>query len=68
MEVAFYAFSGLLQEASPLGALAWYNVMLGNLLAALGMGIYLWRTHPALREQFNHALDHGQAPVAPHSR
>jgi len=57
MEVAFYAFSGLLQQATQLGALAWYNVMLGNLLAAIGMGYYFWRTHPALREQFTHAID-----------
>ena len=64
MEVAFYAFAGLLQEASALGSLAWYNVMIGNLLAAIGMGVYFWRTHPALRDQFTHALDHGQRPVA----
>ena len=64
MEVAFYAFAGLLQHATELGALAWYNVMLGNLLATIGMAVYLWRTHPALRDQFAHALDHAQAPVA----
>jgi putative oxidoreductase len=56
-EVGFYALAGLLQQASPLGTLAWYNVMAGNLLAAIGMGAYLWRTHPALREQFRHAID-----------
>ena len=57
MEVGFYALMGLLQRATPLGSLAWYNVMLGNLLAATAMGFYLWRTHPALREQFEHAID-----------
>ena len=56
MEVGFYAFAGLLQQATPLGQLAWYNVMAGNLLASAGMGFYLLRTHPALREQFRHAL------------
>lgn len=57
MEVGFYALMGLLQRATPLGSLAWYNVMLGNLLAATAMGFQLWRTHPALREQFEHAID-----------
>jgi hypothetical protein len=46
-EVAFYIFVALL--AKPLlGALAWWNVAIGNGLAALGMGYYLWREHPAI--------------------
>jgi putative oxidoreductase len=57
IEVGFYAFVGLLQQATPLGTLAWYNVMIGNLLAAAAMGMYLLRAHPALREQFAHAID-----------
>jgi putative oxidoreductase len=57
MEVGFYAFVGLLQQATPLGSLAWYNVMIGNLLAAAAMGMYLLRAHPVLREQFAHAID-----------
>jgi hypothetical protein len=40
-----------------LGALAWYQIMLGNLVAAFAMGTYLWRTHPELREELRHALD-----------
>lgn len=31
--------------------LAWWSVLVGNLLAALTMGGYLWRVHPQLREQ-----------------
>lgn len=57
IEVGFYAFVGLLQQATPLGSLAWYNVMIGNLLAAATMGTYLLRAHPVLRDQFAHALD-----------
>jgi uncharacterized membrane protein YphA (DoxX/SURF4 family) len=57
IEVGFYAFVGLLQQATPLGSLAWYNVMIGNLLAAAAMGTYLLRAHPVLREQFRHAID-----------
>jgi uncharacterized membrane protein YphA (DoxX/SURF4 family) len=57
IEVGFYAFVGLLQQATPLGSLAWYNVMIGNLLAAAAMGMFLLRAHPALRQQFVHAID-----------
>ncbi len=32
-----------------LGALAWWAVALGNILASIGMGLYLWRTHPRMR-------------------
>jgi len=56
MEVGFYAFAGLLQQATALGSLAWYNVMAGNVLAATAMGVFLWRTHPALRRQFQNAF------------
>lgn len=56
-EVGFYGFVALLQHASPLGALAWPQVMIGNLIAATAMGIFLWRAHPQLRDQFAHALD-----------
>jgi hypothetical protein len=33
-----------------LGALAWWTVAVGNLLAAASMGWYLWTHHPKLRE------------------
>ena len=57
IEVGFYALVGLLQQATPLGSLAWYNVMVGNLLAAATMGVFLLRAHPVLRDQFAHAID-----------
>lgn len=31
--------------------IAWWSVLVGNFLAAVGMGGYLWRTHPVLREE-----------------
>src|SRR2546428_13489743 len=34
-----------------LGALAWWNVAIGNAIAALGMGYYLWREHPKIGEE-----------------
>ena len=57
IEVGFYALVGLLQQATPLGSLAWYNVMIGNVLAAAAMGVFLLRAHPALREQFATAIE-----------
>jgi hypothetical protein len=32
-----------------LHALAWETVLVGNLLAATAMAVYLWRRHPNLR-------------------
>jgi putative oxidoreductase len=57
VEVGFYGFVAVLAQASDLRSLAWYQVMLGNLIAATGMGLYLWRSHPQLHEQLRHALD-----------
>ena len=56
-EVGFYGFAALLQHASPLGELAWSQVMAGNVIAAASMGVYIWRAHPRLHERFAHALD-----------
>src|SRR5918999_648756 len=56
-EVGFYAFVGLLSEATALRGLAWYTVLIGNLLAAGAMGFYFWRTHKELAEEFRHSLD-----------
>ncbi len=48
-EVGFYVLVVLV--AKPLlGGLAWTNVAIGNGLAAVGMGYYLWRVHPHIRE------------------
>jgi len=49
-EVGFYIVVAL--AAQPLlGALAWSNVAISNLLAAFGMGFYLWKVHPHIREE-----------------
>src|SRR6266540_4358071 len=49
-EVGFYILVALL--AKPLlGYLAWWSVAIGNGLAALGMGYYLWREHPRIGEE-----------------
>ena len=48
-EVGFYIVVALVAQPL-LGALAWSNVAIANLIAALGMGYYLWRVHPHIRE------------------
>lgn len=56
-ELGFHGVVALIQQTTALGALAWYQIMLGNVVAALAMGIYLLRKHPELREEMKHALD-----------
>ena len=67
-EIGFYGFTGLLHEASSLKVLAWYQVMLGNLIAASAMGYYFWRTHRELRDEFRHSLDWDTDLVPPEHR
>ena len=55
-EIGFYALSSALQEAPLLGALGWAQVATGNLIAAVVMGAYMWRTHPELKGEFAYAL------------
>jgi hypothetical protein len=55
-EIGFYGLSAALQESPFLGALGWAQVATGNLIAALVMGGYMWRTHPELKEEFSYAL------------
>lgn len=53
--VAFEAFFlGLLAVVAEflLGPLAWWTIAVGNLLAVVAIGYYLWRMHPALRDAF----------------
>ena len=55
-EIGFYALSAALQESPFLGALGWAQVASGNLIAALVMGGYMWRTHPELKGELSYAL------------
>jgi hypothetical protein len=55
-ELGFYGLVGLLSQPLILGDIAWYQVMIGNLLAAGIMGWYLWRRHPQLGHDLDHAL------------
>ena len=55
-EIGFYGLSAALQEAPFLGTLGWGQVASGNLIAAIVMGGYMWRTHPELKDEFSYAL------------
>jgi hypothetical protein len=55
-EVAWYGWAAVLSRSPRFGNLAWYAVMIGNLIAAGAMGTYLWRAHPTLARRFNAVL------------
>jgi hypothetical protein len=55
-EIAWYGWAAVLSRSPRFGNLAWYAVMIGNLVAAASMGIYLWRAHPTLARRFNASL------------
>jgi len=55
-EVAWYGWAAILSRSPRFGNLAWYAVMAGNLVAAVSMGVYLWRAHPTLARRFNAAV------------
>jgi hypothetical protein len=55
-EVAWYGWSAILSRSPRFGNIAWYSVLVGNLVAALSMGVYLWRAHPTLARRFNAAV------------
>ena len=61
IEIGFYGLTALMTE-SPLGTLAWYQIGLANLLAAIGMGVSLWKAHPALSSRLDYALGGGERP------
>ena len=55
-EVAFYAYVAMLQLATPLQEIAWYQIGAANFVAAALMGRYLWSMHPELTAQFDESL------------
>ncbi len=51
-ETFFVAMTAML-GAWVLEALAWWSVLVGNLLAAIAMSGYMWKVHPVLREELS---------------
>lgn len=57
LEMGFYGYTAILSATGVLpGTLAWYQVALGNLLAAVAMGTYMYKLHPSLGRNFERAL------------
>lgn len=56
-EIGFYGLASILDTFLPLGDLAWYQVAIGNLIASVLMGTYFYHLHPALKQEFQHALE-----------
>ena len=56
LEVEYYGFVLMLQLATRLEGIAWYQVGAANLVAALLMGRYLWMKHPELTHRLNESL------------
>jgi hypothetical protein len=61
-EIGFYALSAVLAESPFFGTLSWIQVSLGNLIAAVVMGTYLWRTHPELKRELDFSLGGSEGP------
>ena len=55
-ELGFYGLVAILAETRFLGAMAWYQIALGNIVAAMLMGAYVWRGHPALSKELASAF------------
>jgi hypothetical protein len=56
-ELGFYIATALLAESEFFGRLAWYQVAIGNTIATLAMGVYMWKAHPKLRSELAHAYE-----------
>lgn len=55
-EIGWYGWTALLARPESFGQLAWYQVMVANLIAAATMGVYMYRRHPGLTRRFTAAL------------
>lgn len=59
-ELGFHGFVALLAQSPRFEPIAWYQIFAANLVAAVVMGGYLWRTHPNLVRQLDLALRGGE--------
>jgi hypothetical protein len=56
IEAGFYLMMLVLAKSPSYGALSAAQVAIGNLIAAIGMGTFFWRTHPKLKSGLDYAL------------
>ena len=67
IELGFYLWSSILAGSPFFGTLSWLQVSAGNLVAAIVMGVYLWRTHPEVVHELDLALKGEDDPgTVPH--
>jgi len=55
-EIGWYGWTALLARPESFGQLAWYQVMVANLIAAATMGVYMYRRHATLPRRFMSSL------------
>jgi hypothetical protein len=56
VELGFYLMTKILGESPTYSGLSAMQVSVGNLISAVVMGTYLWRTHPGLKKGLDYAL------------
>jgi hypothetical protein len=57
VEGGFYGLAAVLSVSTELGGIAWYQIMVANLLASIVMFTFMWMRHPELKRQFAQALE-----------
>lgn len=61
-EVGFLVLTTIIPESRALGLPSWLLVSIGNVIAAVAMGAYLWRSHPLLTRHLDSALSGRDSP------
>src|SRR5262245_28640844 len=56
VEGAFFGFAAFISATTLIGAGAWFQIVIANLIAVVVMGVYLWRVYPHVLHRLNVAL------------
>jgi len=56
-ELGFYGLTSMLSVYTALAGLAWFQIMIANLIASFVMLYYMWLRHPELTREFREALE-----------
>ena len=56
-ELGFYGLTSMLSVTTALRGLAWYQLMVANLVAAFVMLYFMWIRHPELKRELHDALE-----------
>lgn len=55
-EVGFFVLTAIIPRPPGFGLPSWLLISIGNIIAAVTMGAYLWRSHPLLTRHLDRAL------------